>query len=206
MALSSDRNIVTEVTILAGLNLALSYEIASVSRLEERLSQSIVPEVREKLKRHLVQTREQQERLKEMIRILGGQAIAEKGRLPIPEPPPSLKSMIESRSTDSQREVFESLNDLIVERAESIMYEGGIHALELLKADKKIIKIMKKNLKEEQAFGNWLEKNNPRIAKRLMTKQLGEKKKTKATTTTATSDSDEEQIEGQEYETVTSAP
>ena len=114
--------------------------------------------------------------------------------------------MIESRSTDSQREVFESLNDLIIESAEAIMYEGGIQALELLKADKKTIKIMKKNLKEEQAFGNWLEKNNPRIAKRLMTKQLGEKKKTKATTTTAASDSDEKQIEGQEYKTVTSAP
>ena len=26
-------------------------------------------------------------------------------------------------------------------------------------------------MKEEQAFGDWLDKNNPRIAKRLMTKQ-----------------------------------
>ncbi len=94
MVLSTDRNIVTEATILTGLNLALSYEIASVSRLEERLSQSIVPEVREKLKRHLGQTREQQERLKELISMLGGQPLTEKGRLPIPEPPPSLKSMI----------------------------------------------------------------------------------------------------------------
>ena len=93
--------------------------------------------------------------------------------------------MIEIRSTDSQREVFESLNDLIIERAEAIMYEGGIQALELLKADKKTIKVLEKNLKEEQAFGNWLEKNNPRIAKRLMTKQLEEKKKKKVTTTTS---------------------
>jgi hypothetical protein len=38
--------------------------------------------------------------------------------------------MIEIRSTDSQKEVFESLNDLIIERAEAIMYEGGIQALE----------------------------------------------------------------------------
>lgn len=59
------------------------------------------------------------------------------------------------------------------------MYKGGIQALELLKADKKTIKTLEKNLKEEEAFANWLEKNNPRIAKRLMTKQLEEKKKKK---------------------------
>ena len=167
-------------------------------RLQKRLSESIVPEVKDKLNRHLVQSREQQERLKERIRMLGGEPITEKGRLPIPEPPQSIKSMIEIRSTDSQKEVFESLNDLIIERAEAIMYEGGIQALELLKADKKTIKVLEKNLKEEQAFGNWLEKNNPRIAKRLMTKQLDEKKKKKVTTTTSTSTSDEEHIESQE--------
>jgi hypothetical protein len=31
-------------------------------------------------------------------------------------------------------------------------------------------------LKEEEAFGDWMEKNNPKIAKRLMTKQTEEKK------------------------------
>jgi ferritin-like metal-binding protein YciE len=198
MILSSDRNIVMEATTLVGLNLALSYENAAVERLQKRLSESIVPEVKDKLNRHLVQSREQQERLKERIRMLGGEPITEKGRLPIPEPPQSIKSMIEIRSTDSQKEVFESLNDLIIERAEAIMYEGGIQALELLKADKKTIKVLENNLKEEQAFGNWLEKNNPRIAKRLMTKQLDEKKKKKVTTTTSASTSDEEHIESQE--------
>jgi hypothetical protein len=63
------------------------------------------------------------------------------------------------------------------------MYKGGIQALELLKADKKTIKALEKNLKEEQTFGDWLEKNNPRIAKRLLTKQIhkkthGKKRKT----------------------------
>ncbi|HET7148888.1 MAG TPA: DUF892 family protein [Candidatus Nitrosopolaris sp.] len=198
MILSSDRNIVMKATTLVGLNLALSYENAAVDRLQKRLSENIVPEVKDKLNRHLVQTREQQERLKERIKTLGGEPVTEKGRLPIPEPPQSIKSMIEIRSTESQKEVFESLNDLIIERAEAIMYEGGIQALELLKADKKTIKVLEKNLKEEQAFGNWLEKNNPRIAKRLMTKQLEEKKKKKVTTTTSASTSDEEHIEVQE--------
>jgi len=187
MIQSSDTNTLTQATTVAGLSLALSYENAAVDRLERRLSESIIPEVREKLNRHLVQTREQQERLKERIRALGGEPISERGRLAIPEPPQSLKSMIEIQSTANEREVWEALNDLIIERAEAIMYEGGIQALELLKADKKAIKALQKNLKEEKSFGDWLEKNNPRIAKRLMKKQLIEKEKQKKeATTTAT--------------------
>jgi tRNA A22 N-methylase len=57
------------------------------------------------------------------------------------------------------------------------MYKGGIQALELLKADKKTIDTLKKNLKEEESFGDWLERNNPQVAKRLMTKQVEKNKK-----------------------------
>jgi len=170
---------------IAGLSLALSYENAAIERLDKRISESIVPEVKEKIKRHLEQTKEQQERLKERIKTLGGgmEPTSEKGQLPIPQPPHKLKMMIESSSSEKEKEVWESLNDLIIERAEAIMYKGGIQALELLKIDKKTIKALEKNLKEEQAFGDWLEKNNPRIAKRLLTKQIhkkthGKKRKT----------------------------
>jgi hypothetical protein len=64
----------------------------------------------------------------------------DKGKLPVPEPPKQLKMMIESTSSDKEREVWESLNDLIIERAEAIMYKDGIQAIELLKGDKKTIK------------------------------------------------------------------
>ncbi len=64
-----DKNI---MTTLAGLNLALSYENAAVERLEKRLSESTDPEIKQKLNRHLTQTREQQERLRERITAFGG--------------------------------------------------------------------------------------------------------------------------------------
>ena len=105
------------------------------------------------------------------------QPTSEKGKLPIPEPPSTLKMMIENNILDEEREVWESLNDLIIERAEAIMYKEGIQALELLKADKKTIDILKKNLKEEESFGDWLERNNPKVAKRLMTNQMEKNKK-----------------------------
>ncbi len=112
---------------------------------------------------------------------MGGEPVTESGRLPIPKPPQSLKSMIEAGSSTNEREVWESLNDLIIEKAEAIMYQGGIQALELLNTEKKTIKALQKNLKEEEAFAKWLEKNNPRIARRLMTKQLEAKKKKRKT-------------------------
>jgi ferritin-like metal-binding protein YciE len=180
MSQPSDNSFAKGIIAVSGLNLALSYENAAVDRLENRLSECIVPEVKEKIKHHLAQTRDQQKRLQERIRALGGEEIiSEKGHLPIPEPPQSMKVLIESHSTENEKEVWESLNDLIIERAEAIMYRGGIQALELLEADKKTIKTLEKILKEEQAFGDWLEKNNPKIAKRLMTKQLVDEKKRK---------------------------
>jgi ferritin-like metal-binding protein YciE len=169
----------TDAIAIAGLSLALSYENAAIDRLEKRLQESVVHEVKQKIKHHLQQTREQRRRLSDRIKALGGgmEPIAEKGRLPLPEPPQSLKIMIQSNSSNNEKEVWESLNDLIIERAEVIMYKGGIQALELLKADKKTIQALQKNLKEEQAFGDWLEKNNPKIARKLMTKQIQHKKK-----------------------------
>jgi ferritin-like metal-binding protein YciE len=180
---------------VAGLNLALSYENAAVDRLEKRLSESIVPEVKQKIIHHLDQTKKQQERLRERIKVLGMgmEPTSEKGRLPIPEPPQKLKMMIESSSSAKEREVWESLNDLIIERAEAILYRGGIQALQLLKADKNTIKALEKNLKEEEAFGDWLEKNNPKIAKRLMTKQIEQKKQGKKKVTKTIQEEKEEE-------------
>jgi len=203
------------ITTIYGLNLALSYENAAVDRLQQRLSQCTVPKVKKNLERHLRQTMEQQDRLRQRIEVLavssttisstsaeGNDVYAalassyadtmkptdENGRLPIPEPPASLKAVMDAVGSDSERDVWESVNDLIVERAEAIMYRAGIDALRLLEADKKTIDVLRKNLKEELAFAKWLEKNNPRIAKKLMKKQMreGKRKKKLTDTTTAT--------------------
>ncbi|MEW6603560.1 MAG: DUF892 family protein [Thermoproteota archaeon] len=171
------------VTAVYGLNLALSYENAAVERLEHRVSQCIVPQVKKNLERHLKQTREQQERLKERILALatGSPEVAapttERGRLPVPEPPRSFREMMDKVGTEREMEVWEAVNDLIVEKAEAVMYRAGIQALEMLGADRKTINALKKSLQEEEAFARWLEKNNPRIAKKLMRDQMREGKK-----------------------------
>lgn len=45
--------------VVAGLNLVLSYENAAIGRLEKRISETVVPVVKEKLKGHLHNTKEQ---------------------------------------------------------------------------------------------------------------------------------------------------
>lgn len=123
------------VTAVYGLNLALSYENAAVERLEQRESQCILPEAKKNLERHLKQTIDQQERLKERIQALavGGESemapTIEAGRLPIPEPPRSFKNLMDEVGTEREREVWESVNDLIVEKAEAVMYRAGIQEL-----------------------------------------------------------------------------
>jgi hypothetical protein len=48
-----------------------------------------------------------------------------------------------------------------------------------LKVDKKAVKILRENLNEEKTFGSWLERNNPRLARKIMRNQLNEKQKAK---------------------------
>ena len=69
------------------LTLPCHTKMLPVHRLEKRLSETIDAEIKERLGRHLVQTREQQGRLKERIKAMGGEPITESGRLPIPELP-----------------------------------------------------------------------------------------------------------------------
>jgi hypothetical protein len=46
---NSSSNTTSSIIAITGLNLALSYENAAVDRLEKRLSESITPEVKERL-------------------------------------------------------------------------------------------------------------------------------------------------------------
>ena len=59
--------------VVAGLNLALSYEnAAKLTGLKRGYPETVVPEVTEKLKGHLQNTKEQQHRLRQRIEVIGG--------------------------------------------------------------------------------------------------------------------------------------
>ena len=143
------------------------------------MSECIVPEVKEKIKHQSSANKRSAEASTRKNKSAWRRDYIRKGSFTYTRTTSINKGSDRKSYTDNEREVWESLNDLIIERAEAIMYRGGIQALELLEADKKTIKTLEKILKEEQAFGDSLEKNNPKTAKRLMTKQLVDEKKRK---------------------------
>ena len=58
MAQPSATSFAKGLIAISGLNLALSYENAAIDRLQRRVSECIVPEIKEKIKHHLAQTKE----------------------------------------------------------------------------------------------------------------------------------------------------
>jgi cell division septum initiation protein DivIVA len=76
------------------LNSALAMENAALERVQRRLEQTILEDVRQQLQRHLEETKQHQERLRQIIRNIevgepGITPTEEKGELPIAVPPQS---------------------------------------------------------------------------------------------------------------------
>ena len=83
------------------LNEALAIENAAVQRVQSRIKQTRIENVKQQLQAHLEETKRQQDRLKQLISDLGnGQknaATKDKARLPIPTSPKSLTNIFGRR-------------------------------------------------------------------------------------------------------------
>src|ERR1041385_9543906 len=91
------------------LNEALAIENAAVQRLQSRIKQTKIENVKQRLQAHLEETKKQQVRLKQLISDLGnGQknaATKDKAQLPIPSPPKSLTNIVQRITTDAESEL-----------------------------------------------------------------------------------------------------
>ncbi|MFL6475274.1 MAG: DUF892 family protein [Nitrososphaera sp.] len=89
--------------IVQYLNDALAMENASEERLESRLHESIVEDTRIQLQNHLEETRNQKDRLKQIIASHGGEPTVTKAELPILKPNTIdlVRSDLTSRSSSS---------------------------------------------------------------------------------------------------------
>ena len=85
------------------LNEALAIENAAVQRLQSRIKQTKIDNIKQRLQIHLEETRGQQDRLKQLISDLGGgksaAATKDKAQLPILAPSKSLTKIIERMVT-----------------------------------------------------------------------------------------------------------
>jgi ferritin-like metal-binding protein YciE len=152
------------------LNEALATENAAIQRLQSRIKQTKMENVRQRLQTHLEETKKQQDRLKQLISGLGnGQksaATKDKAQLPIPTAPKSLTKMFGRMMTSAESELIATKEDAIVENAEIILYDMLTHLAERLNATH-AISILSESLSEERAMADWIKTNTPDMVAQL---------------------------------------
>jgi len=140
--------------LILHLNEALAIENAAVQRLQSRIKQTRMENVKQRLQAHLEETKGQQDRLKQLISDLGdGQksaATKDKAQLPIPTPPKSLTNIFGRTMTSAESELIAAKEDAIVENAEIILYDMLTHLAERMNAANAIA-ILSESLSEEKA-------------------------------------------------------
>ena len=156
--------------LILHLNEALAIENAAVRRLQSRIKQTRIENVRQRLQVHLDETKVQQGRLKQLISDLSnGQKNAstkDKARLPIPTPPKSLTNIFGRTMTDAESELSAVKEDAIVENAEIILYDMLTHLAERMNATN-AIDILLQSLSEERSMADWIKSNMPDMVAQL---------------------------------------
>jgi ferritin-like metal-binding protein YciE len=152
------------------LNEALALENAAVQRLQSRIKQTRIENVKERLQEHLEETKGQQDRLKQLISDLGdGQksgATKDKAQLPIPNPPKSLTKIFEKMMTSAESELKAAKEDAVVENAEIIIYDMLTHLAERMNATH-AIPVLSQSLSEERSMADWIKTNMPDMVAQL---------------------------------------
>jgi ferritin-like metal-binding protein YciE len=167
--ISRGKQITPKQKLILYLNEALSIENIGVQRLQSRIKQTKMQSAKQRLQLHLDETREQQDRLKQLISDLGGRKVAatkDKAQLPIPTPPKSLTKIAEKLMTPAELELKGAREDAIVENTEVILYDMLIRMAKLMKVEE-AISILTENLSEEKSMADWIKTNTPDMITQL---------------------------------------
>ncbi len=169
------------------LNEAYAAENAAVERITERIEETPIPELQQRLKRHLQETISQQNRLSEIIFRLGGEPTDSKAHLPELKPPVTsmLKKTIEDTFksvTDDNKnnplpeemEIIKIKQDIIIEGSEIVTYKTLIEISQRIPDldVNLIVPLLKHNLEEEINMQKWCMDNLPVVVDSLLPKIL----------------------------------
>jgi ferritin-like metal-binding protein YciE len=143
------------------LNDALAIENAAIQRLQSRIKQTKIENAKQRLDLHLKETKDQQNRLKQLISDLSGgkSATKDKAQLPIPTPPKSLTKIV-GKMTPAELELKGAKEDAIIENAEIIIYDMLTHLAQKMNAAH-AIPILTQSLSEERSMADWIRTNTP---------------------------------------------
>jgi ferritin-like metal-binding protein YciE len=152
------------------LSEALAIENAAIQRLQSRIKQTKIENLKQRLQVHLEETRGQQDRLKQLILDLGNgrksAATKDKAQLPILVPPKSLSKISGKLMTAAELELKAAKEDAVVENAEIILYDILTHLAERMNAANAIA-VLKQSLSEERSMADWIKTNTPDMVAQL---------------------------------------
>ena len=133
--------------LLLYLNEALAVENAAIPRIQSRIRDVQLENVKIQLQHHLEETKEQQNRLRQLISSLGGKPTADKAQLPAITPPKSLAGATKRSITDAEQELKGAKEDAVIENAEVVMYDTMVQLAQLMNAGD-AIPVLTQNLNE----------------------------------------------------------
>jgi ferritin-like metal-binding protein YciE len=148
------------------LNETLSFENAAVSRLQSRIKEIQLEDAKQQLQQHLEVTREQQNRLKQLITNLGARPTNDSGQLPILVPPRALANTLKKSMTSAEQQIKSTKEDLVIENAEVTMYDTLLQVAQLMNAGD-AVPVLNQNLAEERAMADWIRANTPAMITQL---------------------------------------
>jgi ferritin-like metal-binding protein YciE len=148
------------------LNEALSVENAAVSRLQSRIKEIQLEDAKRQLQQHLEETREQQNRLKQLVTNLGARPTSDSGQLPTLVPPRTLANTIKKSMTSAEQQIRSSFEDLVIENTEVTMYDTLLQMAQLMNAGD-AVPVLTQNLAEERAMADWIRANTPAMITQL---------------------------------------
>lgn len=163
-------------------NESLAMEHAAEDRIQERINETPVEQVRQQLQYHLEETRQQQDRLREIISKMGGSPTTAKASLPTIKPATmdTISGMVketarsiaseESRQTlDAEKELIRTKEDAIIENAEIVSYKMLMEMTDKAGLKDASAKLQQ-SLQEEVAMANFIAGNAPVLLSMLWPK------------------------------------
>ena len=161
------KEITSSEKITLYLNEALSMENAAVERLKLRIKQTKIESVKQRLQLHLEETREQQNRLKQLISDVGGKnPTKDKAQLPIPWATKTMAKMIGRMMTSAELELKGTKEDAVIENAEIVLYDMLMQLAERMGVTN-AISVLNQSLSEEKAMAEWIRTNAPDVLMQL---------------------------------------
>jgi ferritin-like metal-binding protein YciE len=186
-----EQNPMSNEKLLQYLNEILSVENAAIERLQSRIQETSLEDIKEKLQHHLQETISQQQRLSNLIKNRGAIATSAKADLPILNPKTettsrvdemistatttdrqneeALKSIVnetENAGMKSEKEFIEIKQDAIIENAEIVSYKMLIEIAKKVGAND-AIPIFQQNLKEEESMAEQIIISAPKALNQL---------------------------------------